>query len=134
GMLPAMIAGIDVKAIRIGARHCLSATLAAKKTEESQPLQGALAHLALARGGITQTVLMPYIDRLNTFTLWFRQLWAASLGKRSRDDKGQGITPIQALGTVDQHSQLQLYLDGPRVKIFTIITLDHRDYSFKVSL
>ena len=77
---------------------------------------------------------MPYIDRLNTFSLWFRQLWAESLGKKDKSDKPQGITPIQALGTVDQHSQLQLYLDGPRDKLFTIITLDHKDDSFKVQL
>lgn len=134
GMLPAMIAGIDVKAVRTGARQCLSATLAAKKTEECQPLRGALAHLALAKIGITQTVLMPYIDRLNTFTLWFRQLWAESLGKKSKGEQGQAITPIQALGTVDQHSQLQLYLDGPRNKLFTIITLDHKNDSFNITL
>ncbi len=134
GMLPAMIAGIDVKAIRMGARDCLASTLAAKKTEESQPLQGALAHLALANLGITQTVLMPYIDRLNSFTLWFRQLWAESLGKKDKGESRRGITPLQALGTVDQHSQLQLYLDGPRDKVFTVITLDHKNDSPKITL
>jgi glucose-6-phosphate isomerase len=134
GMLPAMIANVDVNAIRLGARQVLSSTLAAIKTQDCLPLQGALAHMALAKKGATQTVLMPYIDRLTTFTLWFRQLWAESLGKRNADKEGQGITPIQALGTVDQHSQLQLYLDGPRDKIFSIITLDHVENSFKVTL
>lgn len=139
GMLPALIAGIDAKSIREGARQVLSSALAAKETQECQPLQGALAHIALARTGITQTVLMPYIDRLNTFTLWFRQLWAESLGKKNsgkkdKDKANQAITPIQSLGTVDQHSQLQLYLDGPRDKFFTIIALDHKDDSFKITL
>ena len=134
GMLPAMIANINVKALRMGARQVLASTLAAVKSQDCLPLQGALAHMALAKRGITQTVLMPYIDRLTTFTLWFRQLWAESLGKRSKDNKGQGITPIQALGTVDQHSQLQLYLDGPKDKLFTIITLDHHENSFEMNL
>lgn len=134
GMLPAMIANINVKALRMGARQVLASTLATMKSQDCLPLQGALAHMALAKRGITQTVLMPYIDRLTTFTLWFRQLWAESLGKRSKDNKGQGITPIQALGTVDQHSQLQLYLDGPKDKLFTIITLDHHENSFEMNL
>lgn len=134
GMLPAMIANIDVSAIRLGARQVLTSVLAATDLKNCQPLQGALAHVVLAKQGVTQTILMPYIDRLNTFTLWFRQLWAESLGKRDKNHQGQGITPIQALGTVDQHSQLQLYLDGPRDKLFTIITMDHHENYFRVSL
>jgi len=134
GMLPAMIANIDVNAIRLGARQVLSSALTTKESKHCHPLQGALAHMALAQKGVTQTVLMPYIDRLNTFTLWFRQLWAESLGKRNQNNEGQGITPIQALGTVDQHSQLQLYLDGPKDKLFSIITLDHREDAFRVDL
>lgn len=62
---------------------------------------------------------MPYRDRLAAFGLWYRQLWAESLGKG-----GQGTTPIRALGTVDQHSQLQLYLDGPPDKMFTLLMGD----------
>ena len=62
---------------------------------------------------------MPYADRLAAFGLWFRQLWAESLGK-----DGKGSTPIRAVGAVDQHSQLQLYLAGPRDKMFSLVTLD----------
>lgn len=139
GMLPALIAGLDVHALREGARQSLAATLAATTTEECQPLKGALTHQALATAGITQTVIMPYIDRLGTFALWFRQLWAESLGKKSQGKKNQSqeskaITPVQALGTVDQHSQLQLYLDGPQNKFFTVITLDHQNDPFKITL
>ena len=71
--------------------------------------------------GVSQSVLMPYDGRLATFALWYRQLWAESLGKG-----GRGTTPIQALGPVDQHSQLQLYLDGPWDKLFTLVTLPKR--------
>jgi len=62
-------------------------------------------------------VVMPYGDRLERFAMWHRQLWAESLGK-----DGKGTTPIAALGPVDQHSQLQLYLGGPRDKLYTILT------------
>ena len=62
---------------------------------------------------------MAYADRLERFTRWYVQLWAESLGK-----DGKGTTPIGALGPVDQHSQLQLYIAGPRDKLFTIITVD----------
>ena len=61
-------------------------------------------------------MLLPYADQLADFGLWYRQLWAESLGKQ-----GRGTTPIRAMGTVDQHSQLQLYLDGPADKLFTFI-------------
>src|SRR5690606_30395885 len=105
------------KAVRQGAREILQGTLSGSN---NSALLGAAAHKVLGMTGITQTVLMPYCDRLVMFTLWFRQLFAESIGKNRK-----GITPIQALGTVDQHSQLQLYLDGAQDKIFTLITLDH---------
>ncbi len=61
--------------------------------------------------------MMAYADRLEKFVKWYVQLWAESLGK-----DGKGTTPIGALGPVDQHSQLQLYIAGPRDKLFTVIT------------
>jgi glucose-6-phosphate isomerase len=98
----------------------LEATIAAQQPQRSEPAVGAALTVALGRSrGVTQTVLMPYVDRLGHFGLWFRQLWAESLGK-----DGKGSTPIRALGTVDQHSQLQLYLAGPRDKVFTLVMLD----------
>jgi glucose-6-phosphate isomerase len=64
------------------------------------------------------SVMLAYADRLERFTRWYVQLWAESLGK-----DGKGTTPIAALGPVDQHSQLQLYLAGPRDKLFTVVTV-----------
>ena len=61
---------------------------------------------------------MPYADRLLPMICWLRQVWAESLGKG-----GHGSTPVRAAGTLDQHSQLQLYLDGPRDKLFTFFAL-----------
>ena len=120
GLLPAMIAGLDVVALRGGAAWSLDQALGATSPGECEAAIGAAINVALCRRrGITSTVLMPYVDRLADFGLWFRQLWAESLGKN-----GEGTTPIRALGTVDQHSQLQLYLDGPNDKLHTLVVVD----------
>jgi glucose-6-phosphate isomerase len=118
GLLPAMLAGLDVVALREGAGETLEAALSAGTPRESAPALGAAISVGLAeQRGIGTTVILPYVDRLAHFGLWFRQLWAESLGK-----DGKGTTPIRAMGTVDQHSQLQLYLAGPADKMFTIVT------------
>ncbi len=81
---------------------------------------GAALHMALVRErGLRETVLWTYADKLKTFGPWWRQLWGESLGKN-----GQGTTPVGALGPVDQHSQLQLFLDGPGGALFTIVTTE----------
>ncbi|MBK19777.1 MAG: glucose-6-phosphate isomerase [Rhodospirillaceae bacterium] len=120
GLLPVMIAGLDAKAVREGAASVLAPIFEEAPPNEVEPAIGAAIAVGLAtENNICSTVLMPYVDRLADFGLWFRQLWAESLGKG-----GKGTTPINALGTVDQHSQLQLYLDGPPDKLFTVIMLD----------
>ncbi len=116
GLLPATLVGVDVHAVRAGAAAALDAALAQDPTD-SPPAAGAALNVALQRTrGVSQTVMMPYLDRLVPFAQWFCQLWAESLGK-----SGRGTTPIRALGTVDQHSQLQLYLDGPADKLINIM-------------
>lgn len=110
GLLPSAVAGIDIKRVRQGACQVLENPRLA--------LEGAVFAVMAAHKGYHQNVLMPYMDRLHYFTFWFRQLWAESLGK-----EGKGTTPLNALGTVDQHSQLQLYLDGPHDKLFTFICM-----------
>lgn len=120
GMLPAMIAGLDCAAVREGAASVLDPVLAANNATGIAPAIGAALSVGLAREkGINITVLMPYVDRLNTFAFWYRQIWAESLGK-----DGNGTTPAVALGTVDQHSQVQLYLGGPADKLFTFLIQD----------
>ncbi|MGQ0581356.1 MAG: glucose-6-phosphate isomerase [Reyranella sp.] len=120
GMLPAMIAGLDCAAVREGAASVLDPVLAANDATGIAPAIGAALSVGLAREkGINITVLMPYVDRLNTFAFWYRQIWAESLGK-----DGNGTTPAVALGTVDQHSQVQLYLGGPADKLFTFLIQD----------
>jgi glucose-6-phosphate isomerase len=118
GLLPAAIAGVDINAVREGAAQVLESTLAASDPKDSAPALGAAVSVALAREhGIGATVFMAYADGLRETALWFRQLWAESLGK-----DGRGTTPVDAVGTVDQHSQLQLWLGGPADKMFTIVT------------
>ena len=113
GLLPALLMVLDAARVREGA----CAVIVAARATDSSPVTGAALHCALARTGkLRETVLWPYADRLKTFGPWWRQLWAESLGKN-----GQGSTPVAALGPVDQHSQLQLFLDGPRGALFTII-------------
>lgn len=112
GLLPAAVAGADIRALRKGAKMALDGM--------EEAARGAALHHAYLRKGCNIAVLMPYCDRLDCFGRWYQQLWAESLGKQ-----GYGSTPVKALGAVDQHSQLQLYLDGPRDKLLTVITLDH---------
>ena len=116
GLLPSAITEMDIEAIRKGAKKVAHDFL---KSENSEPEKGALLHIGLMKKGIACNALMPYIDRLESFAVWYRQLWAETLGKN-----GKGTTPIKAMGTIDQHSQLQLYLDGPKDKFFTLITFD----------
>lgn len=100
GMLPAMIAGVDCVAVREGAASVLDPVLAANDTTALAPAIGAALSVGLSKEkGANMTVLMPYVDRLEAFAFWYRQIWAESLGK-----EGLGSTPIRALGTVDQHS------------------------------
>lgn len=129
GLLPAMAAGLDVAAIREGAASVLDQALKANTPEDSTAAAGAAASVALWRErAIHTTVLMPYVDRLAYFGLWYRQLWAESLGKN-----GMGTTPIRAMGTVDQHSQLQLYLGGAADKMFTVLMKDSAGEGRKVT-
>ena len=119
GLLPAAVAGLDIAALRRGAAVVLAPVLAGRAPGEVPAAVGAALNVALAATKAKPiAVLMAYADRLERFTRWYVQLWAESLGKA-----GRGTTPIAALGPVDQHSQLQLFIAGPRDKLFTVITV-----------
>ena len=123
GMVPALIAGLDGEALRDGAANLINLVINAENIRDVAPATGAVITIGLAQhNGINASVLMPYLDRLERFSKWYSQLWAESLGK-----DGKGITPISALGTIDQHSQLQLYLEGPKDKLFTLIFSEIRN-------
>ena len=117
GLLPALARGLDVAAFRAGGLDVVRQLMDATTPEEHPAAVGAAAAVALAKDlGVTNSVIMPYSDRLERFGAWYVQLWAESLGKG-----GQGTTPIATLGPVDQHSQLQLFMDGPRVHFMTVL-------------
>jgi glucose-6-phosphate isomerase len=117
GLMPAIARGLDVRAIRAGAKSVVDALLASKNAKDFTPAVGAATAVALSKEkGIKTLVMMPYADRLGRLAAWFVQLWAESLGKG-----GEGTSPIGALGPLDQHSQLQLFMDGPREHYLTIV-------------
>ena len=119
GLLPAAILDLDIAAVREGAGLALAPVLAKKPAAQVPAALGAALAVALAESkGKSISVLMAYADRLERFTHWYVQLWAESLGKN-----GKGTTPVAALGPVDQHSQVQLFIGGPRDKLFTVVTV-----------
>jgi glucose-6-phosphate isomerase len=118
GVLPLLLAGLDGAAFRRGASETLHAALRAAEPGTAPPAVGAALNLGMAPN-ISATVFMPYDDRLLGLSQWICQLSAESLGKN-----GHGTTPVVARGAVDQHSQLQLYLDGPSDKLFTLLRVE----------
>ena len=126
GLLPAAFLGLDVDGLMDGARamrrHCWSAA-----PERNVGVVGAvLLHAMATRRGRNIQVVMPYADALIHLADWYRQLWAESLGKR-RDRRGRvvetGQTPVTSLGATDQHSQVQLYMEGPHDKVVTFLAV-----------
>lgn len=118
GLLPAAIAGIDIYALRNGARNVLVQLENAANPNDFAPAIGAAIQYGFYQRSRNISVMFPYSQRLSGFSAWYRQCWGESLGK-----EGKGTTPICSMGSTDQHSQLQLYLNGPKDKIFHIITL-----------
>jgi glucose-6-phosphate isomerase len=122
GLIPAAIRGLDIAAVRRGAQRVLQPVLDHAAAAEVPAAVGAALSVAFAERRLPIDVMFAYGDRLERFTRWWVQLWAESLGKQ-----GRGMTPVAAIGPVDQHSQLQLYLDGPVDKLFTVITTECAD-------
>ncbi|HEY5939645.1 MAG TPA: glucose-6-phosphate isomerase [Gemmatimonadales bacterium] len=126
GLLPAALVGIDVEALLAGARVAVDRAESDDLLKNSPALYGAL-HWAADTGAAARVhVLMPYTDRLREFAEWYRQLWAESLGKRV-DRNGKpvhvGPTPVGSVGATDQHSQVQLFMEGPYDKVITFMTV-----------
>ena len=126
GLLPAALVGIDVEALLAGARLAVERSESDDLLKNPTALYGALHWAADTGPGARVHVLMPYSDRLREFAEWYRQLWAESLGKRV-DRSGKpvhvGPTPVGAVGATDQHSQVQLFMEGPYDKVITFMTV-----------
>ncbi len=120
GLLPAAIAGVDVPQLMQGA-HAMAERVSNPDMQQNPAfMQGAAQFLHAQRGRSLSTQFV-YADRLLPLTRWYAQLWAESLGKRDAGGAHRGLTPTAARGATDQHSQMQLYLDGPDDKQFTFI-------------
>jgi len=117
GLLPALLCDININKIRLGAQKIVNDFLQNNSIANSVACQ-----IELYNQGFVNNVMMPYIDDLENFNHWYRQLWAESLGKNNF-----GSIPVNSMGTVDQHSQLQLYLEGPKNKFFTFVSLKNHN-------
>jgi glucose-6-phosphate isomerase len=135
GLLPAAVLGIDIKELLKGAafmdRACRKADIRSNMALASAVTQ----YIAMQRGK-NISVMMPYADSLRLISDWYAQLWAESLGK-AENIKGEkvyvGQTPVKALGVTDQHSQVQLYTEGPFDKVVTFIGVDRYRAEVKIS-
>jgi glucose-6-phosphate isomerase len=122
GLLPAALIDIDIRKVAKGAAAMTNQSWQ-PNLQQNTALRAALLHyLVWTKRNKTIQVAFPYSNQLWGTAFWFRQLWAESLGK-ARNRKGDvvnvGQTPVAALGTTDQHSQVQLYMEGPNDKVFT---------------
>jgi len=126
GLFPSLFAGINVLGLLEGAEKIKPHLFNKDKAQDFFELAQWIK--ALHDEGVQQTVMMPYSSLLREYSSWFVQLWAESLGK---DDKG--LTPIPAFGATDQHSQMQLFMEGPHDKILMILEVEkfHSDFSLK---
>ena len=130
GLLPFALVGIDIDELTNGIKDM---DLALKNTDIHKNIaaQNALIHYLMdTKKGKNISVMMPYSSRLRYVSDWYAQLWAESLGKEF-DNEGNkvnvGPTPVKALGATDQHSQIQLYNEGPNNKLITFIRVDNFD-------
>ena len=122
GLVPAIIAGLDVEEIYKGAFETF------KDHQNSEFLKIGQIFKYQSKLNLNNNVIMTYSDSLYYFGKWYLQLWAESIGKNNK-----GITAIHSIGTTDQHSQLQLYLQGPRDKFFTFFTTDHKNKGLTIN-
>ncbi|PPR35520.1 MAG: Glucose-6-phosphate isomerase [Alphaproteobacteria bacterium MarineAlpha6_Bin3] len=125
GLLPAAISGLNIRRIMDGAISFLNKSL---KKQEKIAFEGAALHFAAQKSKINISVLLTYTERLRNFGYWHEQLIAESLGKNN-----SGFTPIHSMGATDQHSLLQLFLEGPRDKLITFITLKKQKDQIKIN-
>ncbi len=131
GLFPAACTGIDIAALLAGARALDERARQSDLWVNPPYISGILSYLAATQKDKSIRTLMPYAESLEAYTEWFAQLWAESLGKRhnlSGTEIFAGTTPVRVMGATDQHSQLQLYLEGPRDKTVTFFTLEEKTH------
>ena len=126
GLLPAAMCGINIKELLKGAAY-MDEICKEKDIYKNPAYMYAVLHYIGMKQGKNISVVMPYADSLKLISDWYAQLWAESLGKRKDNDGNiinAGQTPVKALGVTDQHSQVQLYTEGPYDKIVVFIGVE----------
>ncbi len=127
GLLAAAVLGIDIKAMLKGAAF-MDKLCKTKDLRKNPALISALLQYLSMKKGKNISVMMPYADSLKYIADWYCQLWGESLGKADDKDGNKvyaGQTPVKALGVTDQHSQIQLYREGPFDKVITLIAVEN---------
>jgi glucose-6-phosphate isomerase len=127
GLFPALLTGIDAGSLLRGAAAMRDRCSTAELLRNPAGMYAALQWLADTEHGARIHVFMPYSDALRDFAHWFVQLWAESLGKFSRSGQNVGPTPLPAVGATDQHSQVQLFMEGPHDKTVTFVSVGTGD-------
>ena len=123
GVLPALLAGVDVASLMKGAARA-NEEFKSQGLADNAAMQYALMNVLYAAKGKNITVMMPYSTRLRYISDWFAQLWAESLGKIHPNGSHTGTTPVKAVGATDQHSVVQLFMEGPNDKLFAFVRLE----------
>jgi glucose-6-phosphate isomerase len=132
GLVSAALTGVDIAKLLSGARAMRARCQGGSLKQNPAAIYAAIQYLYYQKG-VKLSVLMPYSQNLYSVADWYRQLWAESLGKKM--DRGgriinAGPTPIKALGVTDQHSQAQLYMEGPYDKVISILSVE--DFGKKI--
>lgn len=135
GLLPAALCGIDIQKILRGARDANQAGWM-RELDDNPSLRSAMVHHALdTRRGKKTEIVFAYSNYLWGAAFWYRQLWAESIGKRvnrAGEVVHTGQTPVAALGVTDQHSQVQLYMEGPNDKMITFWAVEKPRIEIKI--
>ena len=135
GLFPVAMLGMDIDALMEG---CAAMDVRCSQpglTDNPAYLRAAIQYLMDTEKGKNVSVMMPYADALRDVAAWYSQLWAESLGKRLSLDGEEvfaGQTPVGALGATDQHSQVQLFREGPNDKIFNVIEVANFGGTLKI--
>lgn len=135
GLLPFALVGINIEEITQGIKDM---DLALKNTDINYNIaaQNALIHYLMdVKRGKKISVMMPYSNRLRFVADWYCQLWAESLGKerdKNNNIVNTGQTPVKAIGVTDQHSQIQLYNEGPNDKIINFLRVKEFDTTLEI--
>ena len=134
GLVSSAFVGIDIDKLLEGAK-AMRTRCENEDVMKNPAYLNALLHVLYMEKGMNISVMMPYSNPLYDMADWYRQLWAESLGKRYDVDGNEifvGQTPVKALGTTDQHSQVQLYVEGPCDKVTTFLGLETFTWDYEI--